>query len=125
MASEVEVDPLRVAALPPAAAGGESHADHPPAVAGGQPAFLVAAPAAHRLFLLTLGHPAFPRQAEDVGVAAHHRALLHRREHAAKPAARVPGCRAAAHQMPGRALPLRRPGVIGAGAAAWEPWSGK
>lgn len=77
MSSEVEVDPLRRGSVPPAVARSERDADDASAVPRGQPAFLVVALAAHGLLLLALGHPALPRQTQDVGVAAEYRAMLH------------------------------------------------
>lgn len=62
-------------------AGRERDPDNSSAVPGSEPALLVVALPAHRLLLLALGHPAFPGQAHDVGVAAEDRAMLHGGEH--------------------------------------------
>lgn len=77
MAPQVEVDSLWCVPVPAAVAGGEGHADDAPAIARGQPALLVVAPSAHWLLLLALGDAPLPGQAQDVGVAAEHRSLLH------------------------------------------------
>lgn len=77
MSSEVKVDSLRRGPVPPAVARRERDAHDASAVAGGEPAFLVVALAAHRLLLLALGHAALPRQTQDVGVAAEYRPMLH------------------------------------------------
>lgn len=82
MAPQVEVNSLRRVPVPAAVAGGEGHAHDAAAVARGQPALLVVAPPAHGLLLLALGDAALPGQAEDVGVAAEDRPLLHRCIHA-------------------------------------------
>lgn len=81
MSSEVEVDPLRGRPVPSAVAGRERDPDDSSTVAGGQPALLVVAFPAHRLLLLALWHTALPGQAQDVGVAAEDRAMLHGGEH--------------------------------------------
>lgn len=81
MSSEVEVDSLRGGPVPPAVAGCESDPDDASAIPRGEPALLVVALPAHRLLLLALGHPALPGQAQDVGVAAEDRAMLHGCEH--------------------------------------------
>lgn len=81
MSSEVKVDSLRRGPVPPAVAWGKRDAHDASAVPGGEPAFLVVALAAHGLLLLALGHPALPRQAQDVGVAAEYRPMLHSCEH--------------------------------------------
>lgn len=78
MAPQVEVDSLRSVSVPAAVAGGEGHPDDAAPIARGQPALLVVAPAAHRLLLLALGDAALPGQAEDVGVTAQDRPMLHR-----------------------------------------------
>lgn len=78
MAPQVEVDSLWSVSVPAAVAGGEGHPDDAVPVARGQPALLIVAPAAHGLLLLTLGDAALPGQAEDVGVAAQDRPMLHR-----------------------------------------------
>lgn len=78
VAAQVEVDSLWGVPVPAAVARGEGHPHDAPAVAGGQPALLVVAPPAHGLLLLTLGDAALPGQAQDVGVAAKDRPLLHR-----------------------------------------------
>lgn len=77
MSSEVEVNSLRRGPVPPAVARRKRDAHDASAIAGGEPAFLVVALAAHRLFLLALGHAALPRQTQDVGVAAEYRTMLH------------------------------------------------
>lgn len=81
MSSEVEVDSLRGGSVPSTVAGRERDPDDSSAVAGSEPALLVVALPAHRLLLLALGHPAFPGEAHDVGVAAEDRAMLHGSEH--------------------------------------------
>lgn len=63
VSSEVEVDSLRGGPVPPAVAGSKRDPDDPSPIPGGEPALLVVALPAHRLLLLTLGHPALPRQA--------------------------------------------------------------
>lgn len=78
MAPQVEVYSLWRVSVPAAVARGEGHPDNAPAVARGQPALLIVAPAAHRLLLLTLGNTPLPGQAEDVGVAAKDRPMFHR-----------------------------------------------
>lgn len=78
VAPQVEVDSLWGVPVPAAVARGEGHPHDAPAVASGQPALLVVAPPAHGLLLLTLGDAALPGQAQDVGVAAKDRPLLHR-----------------------------------------------
>lgn len=78
MAPQVEVDSLWSVSVPAAVAGSEGHPDDAAPVARGQPALLVVAPATHGLLLLTLGDAALPGQAEDVGVAAQDRPMLHR-----------------------------------------------
>ena len=87
VAPQVEVDPLRRVAVPPAVAGREGDAHHAAAVARGEPSLLVVPPPAHGLVLLALGHAALPGQAQDVGVAAEDGAVLHGRQHPY----RVPG----------------------------------
>lgn len=81
MSSEVEVYSLRGGSVPSTVAGRERDPDDASAVPGSEPALLVVALPAHRLLLLALGHPAFPGQAHDVGVAAEDRAMLHGGEH--------------------------------------------
>ena len=78
VAPQVEVDSLWSVSVSAAVAGGEGHPNYAAPVARGQPALLVVAPAAHGLLLLTLGDAALPGQAEDVGVAAQDRPMLHR-----------------------------------------------
>lgn len=78
VAPKVEVDSLRSVPVPAAVAGGEGHANNAAPVTRGQPALLVVAPSAHGLLLLTLGDAALPGQAEDVGVTAQDRPMLHR-----------------------------------------------
>lgn len=82
MPSEVEVDPLWSGPVSSTMAGCERNTNNSPSVPGGQPAFLIVASPTHRFFLLALGHPALPRQAEDVGVAAEHGSMFHGGEHA-------------------------------------------
>ena len=78
VASQVEVDSLWSVSVPATVAGGEGHPNYAAPIARGQPALLVVAPAAHGHLLLTLGDTALPGQAEDVGVAAQDRPMLHR-----------------------------------------------
>lgn len=61
--SEVEVYSLRSRSVPSAVAGCECDPDNSSTVPCGKPALLVVALPAHWLFLLALGHPAFPGQA--------------------------------------------------------------
>lgn len=84
VSSEVEVDSLRGCPVPPAVAGCECNTDNPSTVPGSQPALLIVALPTHGLLLLALGHSALPRQAEDVGVAAEDRSMLHRGEHSCR-----------------------------------------
>lgn len=81
MSSEVEIDSLWGGPVPSAVAGSERDPDNSSAVPGSEPTLLVVALPAHRLLLLALGHPALPRQAQDVGVAAEDRTMLHGGEH--------------------------------------------
>lgn len=81
MPAQIEIDPLGRAPVPPAVAGGEGDAHDSSPVARGQPALLVVPPAAHGLVLLALRDAAFPRQAQDVGVAAEDRTMFHSRQH--------------------------------------------
>ena len=82
VSSEVEVDSLRGGPVPSAVAGRKRDPDHSSTVPGSEPALLVVTLPAHRLLLLALRHPALPGQAQDVGVAAEDRAMLHGGEHA-------------------------------------------
>lgn len=81
MSSEVEIYSLWSGPVPPAVAGSERDPDNSSAVPGSEPALLVVALPAHWLLLLALGNPALPRQAQDVGVAAEDRTMLHCGEH--------------------------------------------
>lgn len=81
MSSQVKVDPLRRASVPSAVTGRERHSNHASAVPGGEPALLVVASTAHRLVLLAFGDATFPRQAEDVGVAAEDGTMFHGGQH--------------------------------------------
>lgn len=81
MSSEVEVYSLRSGPVPSAVAGSERDPDNSSPVPSCEPALLVVALPAHRLLLLALGHSALPRQAQDVGVAAEDRTMLHGGEH--------------------------------------------
>lgn len=81
VSSEVEVNSLRSGPVPSTVAGCERDPDNSSAVPGSEPALLVVAFPAHRLLLLALGHSALPGQAQDVGVAAKDRAMLHGGEH--------------------------------------------
>lgn len=81
MSSEVEVDPLRGGSVPSTVTGRECHPNNPSPVASGEPAFFIVALPAHRLLLFALGHAALPGQAQDVGVTAEDRAMLHGGEH--------------------------------------------
>lgn len=91
VSSQVEVDPLWSRSVPSAVAGGERDPHHSPAVARGEPALLVVTLPAHRFLLLALGHAALPGQAEDVGVTADDRPVLHGGEHLCGPLSPPPG----------------------------------
>lgn len=81
MPSEVEVYSLWGGPVPSAVAGRECDPDNSSAIPSGEPALLVVALPAHRLLLLALWHPAFPGQAQDVGVAAEDWPMLYGGEH--------------------------------------------
>ncbi len=81
MSSEVEVYSLRGGSVPSAMTRRKRDPDNASTVPGGEPALLVVALPTHRLLLLALGHPALPRQAQNVGVAAEDRTMLHGGEH--------------------------------------------
>lgn len=81
VSSEIKVHSLRGWPVSSAVAGRERDPNNSSSVPGSEPALLVVALPAHRLLLLALGHPAFPRQAQDVRVAAEDRAMLHGGEH--------------------------------------------
>lgn len=78
MTPQIEVYPLWSVPVPAAVAGGEGHPNNAPAIACGQPALLIVAPAAHGLLLLALGHAPLPGQAEDIGVTTKDRPMFHR-----------------------------------------------
>lgn len=78
---QVKVDPLGGGPVPPAVAGREGHAHHPPPVPRGEPALLEIPPPTHRLVLLALGYAALPGEAEDVGVAAEDGTMFHGGQH--------------------------------------------
>lgn len=85
VSSQVEVDSLRSRSIPSAVAGGERDPHDSSTVAGGEPTLLVVTLPAHRFLLLTFGHAALPRQAEDVRVTAEDWPVLHRSEHLCRP----------------------------------------
>lgn len=81
MSPQVEVDSLRRSPVPPAVTRRERHSNDSSPVPGGEPALLVVPSPAHRLVLFALGDPAFPRKAEDVGVAAEDGTMFHGSQH--------------------------------------------
>ena len=81
VSSQVKVDSLRCASVPPAVTRCKRHPNNSSSIPRGEPALLVVPPPAHRLVLFTLGDPAFPREAEDVGVAAEDGTMFHGSQH--------------------------------------------
>jgi len=81
VSSEVEVHSLWGRPVPSAVAGRERDPNNSSTVPSSEPALLVVPFPAHRLLHLALGHTALPGQAQDVGVAAEDRAMLHGGKH--------------------------------------------
>lgn len=81
MSPQVEIDSLRRSSVPPAVTRCKRHANDSSPVPCGEPALLVVPSPAHRLVLFALGDPAFPRKAEDVGVAAEDGTMFHGSQH--------------------------------------------
>ena len=81
VSSQVKVDSLRGTPVPPAVTRCERHPNDSSPVPRGEPALLIVPSPAHRLVLLALGHPAFPREAQDVGVAAEDGTMFHGSQH--------------------------------------------
>lgn len=81
MPTQVKIDSLRRSPVPPAVTRRERHSNDSSPVPCGEPALLIVPSAAHRLVLFTLGDPALPRKAEDVGVAAEDGTMFHGSQH--------------------------------------------
>lgn len=81
MSPQVKVDSLWRAPVPPAVTGRKRHPNYSSPVPRCEPTLLIVASPAHRLVLLALGDPAFPREAEDVGVAAEDGTMFHGSQH--------------------------------------------
>lgn len=81
VSAQIKVDSLRRASVPPAVTRCKRHPNNSSSVPRGEPALFVVAPPAHRLVLFTLGYPALPREAEDVGVAAEDGTVFHGGQH--------------------------------------------
>lgn len=81
MSPQVEIDSLGRSSVPPAVARRERHSNDSSPVPCGKPALLVVPSPAHGLVLFALGDPAFPRKAEDVGVAAEDGTMFHSSQH--------------------------------------------
>lgn len=81
VSSEVEVDSLWSGPVSSAVAGSECDPNNSAAIPSSEPSFLIVAFPTHRLLLLTLGHPALPWQAQDVGVTAEDWTMLDSSEH--------------------------------------------
>lgn len=81
VSSQVKIDSLRCTPVPPAVTRCERHPNNSSPVPRGEPALLIVPSPTHRLVLLALGHPAFPREAEDVGVAAEDGTMFHGSQH--------------------------------------------
>lgn len=81
MSSQVKIDSLRRSSVPPAVTRCKRHPNNSSPVPCGEPALLIVPSPAHRLVLFALGDPAFPRKAEDVGVAAEDGTMFHGSQH--------------------------------------------
>lgn len=81
VSSQVKIDSLGCTPVPPAVTRCERHPDDSPPVPRSEPALLIVPSPTHRLVLLALGDPAFPREAEDVGVAAEDGTMFHGSQH--------------------------------------------
>lgn len=81
VSSQVKIDSLRCSPVPPAVTRCERHPNNSSPVPCGEPALLIVPSPAHRLVLFALGDPAFPRKAEDVGVAAEDGTMFHGSQH--------------------------------------------
>ena len=79
--SQVKIDSLRCTPVSPAVTRRKRHPDNSSPVPCGEPALLVVPSPTHRLVLLALGYPAFPGEAEDVGVAAEDGTMFHGSQH--------------------------------------------
>lgn len=81
MSSQVKIDSLRRTSVSPAVARCKRHPDDSSPIPCGEPTLLIVPSPAHWLVLLALGNPSFPREAEDVGVAAEDGTMFHGGQH--------------------------------------------